>query len=88
LINNSNDKIPKIIDSGGGDVMVTDIWEYKYYAKFLKNIFQLNKIRFSSDHMVCFTNKNNREILKLFNKFLVSIKKNGFLHKTIKKYCA
>ena len=78
IIRNVNYEIPKLIDTGVADVMITEIIEAKYYSNINKNLSApLADTPFTKGQIGMLIPKKNKILLKFTNKFINDEIKSG-----------
>ena len=87
LIHSVNEEIPGLIAIGKADVMITDIPEALFYSSTDKRLAApLTNKPFTNGQIGILIPKDNRDLLKYVNKFLLNERKNGQLKDLTKRY--
>ena len=87
IIHNVNYEIPKLIDTGVADVMITEVIEAKYYSGINKNLSApLADTPFTKGQIGMLLPKKNKTLLKFTNKFINEEIKSGRIEELKRKY--
>ena len=87
IIHNVNYEIPKLIDTGVADVMITEVIEAKYYSNINKNLSApLADTPFTKGQIGMLLPKKNKNLLKFTNKFINDEIKSGRIEELKRKY--
>ena len=87
IIHSVNYEIPKLIDTGVADVMITEVIEAKYYSGINKNLSApLADTPFTKGQIGMLLPKKNKNLLKFTNKFINEEIKSGRIEELKKKY--
>ena len=87
IIHSVNYEIPKLIDTGVADVMITEVVEAKYYSGINKNLSApLTDTPFTKGQIGMLLPKKNKNLLKFTNKFINEEIKSGRIEELKRKY--
>ena len=87
IIHSVNYEIPKLIDTGVADVMITEVIEAKYYSSINKNLSApLADTPFTKGQIGMLLPKKNKTLLKFTNKFINEEIKSGRIEELKRKY--
>lgn len=87
IIHNINEEIPELIATGKADVMITENTEASYYTIKDKRLSApLAKTPFTNSQIGILLPKENKELLKYVNEFLLKERKSGRLKQLEDKY--
>ena len=87
IIHSVNYEIPKLIDTGVADVMITEVIEAKYYSGINKNLSApLTDTPFTKGQIGMLLPRKNKTLLKFTNNFINNEIKSGRIEELKRKY--